>query len=143
VQRTIELSRAQLKRFIRRAQKAWPYEVAAYLIGQKNTTSYKAYVFMYPHLGQGRKKSFPLDTQMIKQLKHKAQQQKMQVLGILHSHPRAEAVLSHDDYQRMASGQYGDIIGVLRVRRSPKNDHGFSFWTKVQRIPMPLKVIFR
>lgn len=142
MRKTITLSRSQWSRFIRRAQASWPYEIASYLIGFKSENRYRVRVFYYPRLSSGHKKSFPVDSKMMAVLNRKASRFKMRVLGIVHSHPHAEVTLSNDDYKRMKSGEFGDVIGILRVRPQ-KEEYGYGFWSKVSRIPMPLKVILK
>ena len=135
------LDSLELKRFKRKASKAYPREIFAILLGKeiydKRSKTFKIDQIVVPEIKESTVDYVIPDYNDIGRI---VSESNLDYIGSIHTHPNSTPTLSEHDFRYWEKGEI--VIGILSIRkRNIKKMTELKFWRKNASCPVKFKVI--
>jgi len=129
----VKVSKGALDHFRRKARKAAPLEIHAYLLGEViSLDTIRVVKFCYPKKYDIQTSgNVSWDAEEYSALKIKAENKALRIVGDIHSHPNWDAVMSGADYR----GCLLDSLSVCGICSIYDNKTRVRFWTPTSSLP--------
>ena len=127
---SIILSTSQKQQLAEHAKKSAPNEGCALLLGKKNNNTVNVHEIFFAHNKDESPVNFTISEEELIQQYHTAEQKKLDIVGIFHSHPDSQAIPSKTDKKFM---HINPVVWVIYSNKE-KNFMAYLFDSDVESV---------